>query len=95
VQTTLPNVKHQENAFSDFNVQGLLPNYLSRGGPCIEVADINKDGLQDFFMGGAKDRASQIFIQNINGTFTSKSESEIKKDSVSEEVAAAFFDAEN
>ena len=44
--------------------RALLPNYLSRQGPCIEVADINKDGLEDFFIGGAKDQPSQIFIQN-------------------------------
>ncbi|MEP6597389.1 MAG: VCBS repeat-containing protein, partial [Ginsengibacter sp.] len=95
LQTTLPGVQHHENAFSDFNVQRLLPNYLSRQGPCIEVADINKDGLEDFFMGGAKDQPSQIFIQNTNGTFTVKSEPEILKDAKSEDVAAAFFDADN
>jgi len=95
LQTTLPGVHHDENAFSDFNTQQLLPNYLSRQGPCIEVADINKDGLEDFFMGGAKDHASQIFIQNTNGTFTVKPEPEIMKDAKSEDVAAAFFDADN
>ncbi|HRI21654.1 MAG TPA: CRTAC1 family protein, partial [Panacibacter sp.] len=66
-QTTLPNVKHHEDAFNDFTVQTLLPNYLSREGPCIEAADVNKDGLEDFFMGGAKDQPSQLFIQNSNG----------------------------
>jgi hypothetical protein len=95
VQETLPGIGHHENPFSDFNVQGLLPNYLSREGPCIEVGDINKDGLQDFFMGVAKNKASQIFIQNTNGTFSLKREPEIWKDSASEDVAAAFFDAEN
>jgi enediyne biosynthesis protein E4 len=95
VQTALPNVRHHENAFSDFNVQSLLPNYLSREGPCIEVADINKDGLEDFFMGGAKNRPSQVYIQNSNGTFTAKHEPEILKDSASEDVAATFFDADN
>ena len=72
VQETLPGIRHHENTFSDFNVQGLLPNYLSREGPCIEVADINKDGLQDFFMSGAKNKPSRIFTQNTNGTFSSK-----------------------
>jgi len=72
-----------------------LPNYLSRQGPCLEVADINKDGLKDFFMGGAKDQASQIFIQNTNGTFTGKPEPALLKDAKSEDVAAAFFDADN
>ncbi len=94
LQTTLPGVQHHENAFNDFTVQGLLPNYLSRQGPCVEVADINNDGLDDFFMGGAKDHASQIFIQNRNGTFTAKAEPELLKDAKSEDVAAAFFDAD-
>lgn len=95
VQTTLQGVQHHENVFNDFNVQGLLPNYLSRQGPCMEVADINKDGLEDFFIGGAKDQASQIFIQNKNGTFTVKSEPALLKDAKSEDVAATFFDADN
>ena len=94
-QSTLPDVQHHENKFSDFTVQGLLPNYLSRQGPCIEVADINKDGLEDFFMGGAKDQPSQIFIQNANGTFTLKSEPGFLKDAAGEDVAAVFFDADN
>ena len=95
LQTTLPGVQHHENAFSDFTVQGLLPNYLSRQGPCIEVADINKDGLEDFFMGGAKGQPSQIFIQNNNGGFSKKPEPALVKDSLSEDVAAVFFDADN
>ena len=94
-QSTLSNVQHHENAFSDFTVQGLLPNYLSRQGPCIQVADVNKDGLEDFFIGGAKDQASQIFIQNINGTFSVKAEPSFLADAKSEDVAAVFFDADN
>ncbi|HEV8083274.1 MAG TPA: VCBS repeat-containing protein [Chitinophagaceae bacterium] len=94
-QTTMPAVQHHENNFSDFTVQTLMPNFLSRQGPCIEVADINKDGLEDFFMGGAKDQVSQIFIQNANGMFTAKVEPAIQNDSKSEDVAAAFFDADN
>ena len=94
-QTTLPNVQHHENAFNDFTVQALLPNYYSRQGPSIEVADVNKDGLEDFFIGGAKGKPSQIFIQNKNGTFNAKSEPALAKDSISEDVAAIFFDADN
>jgi enediyne biosynthesis protein E4 len=94
-QTMLPNVQHHENDFSDFNVQTLLPNYLSRQGPCIEVADVNNDGLEDFFISGAKNQPSQIFIQNKNGTFTNKSEPDLVKDAGSEDVAAVFFDADN
>jgi len=95
LQRPLPGVQHRENAFNDFTTQGLLPNYLSRQGPCIEVADINKDGLEDFFIGGAKGQASQIFVQNKNGTFSVKSEQVLIKDAGSEDVAAAFLDADN
>ena len=95
LQRSSPGVQHHENAFNDFTVQGLLPNYLSRQGPCIEVADINKDGLEDFFIGGAKGQPSRVFIQNNNGGFSDKPEPALVKDSISEDVAAAFFDADN
>lgn len=95
LQTGLPEIIHSENAFNDFTLQRLLPNYLSRQGPCIEVADINKDGLEDFFIGGAKDQASQIFLQNVNGTFTLKPQASLLNDAKSEDVAAIFFDADN
>ncbi len=95
MQATMPGVQHHENKFNDFNVQTLLPNYLSRQGPSIEVADVNKDGLEDFFIGGAKDQPSQIFIQNTNNTFTAKPEPSLSKDAASEDVSAVFFDADN
>ncbi|MEO6948602.1 MAG: VCBS repeat-containing protein [Ginsengibacter sp.] len=91
---TLNNMVHVENNFDDFTVQSLLPNYLSRQGPCMAVADVNKDGLEDIFFGGAKGQTSQIFIQNTNGSFTKKAEPTFLKDSESEDVAAEFFDAD-
>ncbi len=32
----------------------MIPKMLSTEGPKIAVADVNGDGLEDFFMGGAK-----------------------------------------
>jgi enediyne biosynthesis protein E4 len=95
VQTDLSAAAHTENDFNDFTVQTLLPNYLSRQGPCIAVADINKDGLEDFFMGGAKGQASKIFTQNKNGQFVLSAQSALPKEIAGETVAAAFFDADN
>jgi len=91
---TLNDMVHVENNFNDFTVQSLLPDYLSRQGPCIAVADVNKDGLDDIFFSGAKGQPSQIFIQNSNGTFTKKAEPAFVKDTASEDVAAEFFDAD-
>src|SRR2546422_323754 len=45
--------KHTIGTFVDYNVQPLLPYELSRQGPPIAVADVNGDGLDDGFIGGA------------------------------------------
>jgi len=42
-------MQHRENNFNDFNLQPLLTNFLSKTGPCMAAADVNKDGLQDIF----------------------------------------------
>jgi enediyne biosynthesis protein E4 len=95
IQTGLADIKHTENEFNDFTIQGLLPNYFSRQGPCIAIADINKDGLEDFFMGGAKGQASAIFTQTAKGQFVLSTQTALVKEIASEIVAAEFFDADN
>ena len=85
---------HKENDYNDFTRQSLLPNYLSRQGPCVAKADINNDGREDIFIGGAKGQPSQIFIQNAARAFVRRLQPAIEKDSASEDVAALFFDAD-
>src|SRR5205814_10488317 len=46
--------QHHENDFVDFNLQYLIPHEESTRGPKIAVCDINKDGLDDFYVCGAK-----------------------------------------
>ncbi len=93
--TTLDNIRHKENQFNDFTIQTLLPGYLSRQGPCIISADVNKDGLDDIFVGGAKQQPSCIYLQNKQGGFVKSNQPAIAADSLSEDIAAAFFDADN
>src|SRR4030095_6190147 len=93
-EKTIEKIKHKENPYNDFTQQTLLPNYFSRQGPCIEVADVNHDGLEDFFIGGAKGQPSRIFKQNKDGDFQEIKEPSLAKDSASEDVAAVFFDAD-
>ena len=50
----------KENEFNDFKVQALLPHFLSRFGPCLAKADVNGDGLEDLFVGGAKGYPGRI-----------------------------------
>ena len=92
---TLAAISHTENGFNDFTSQLLLINYLSRQGPCIQQADLNGDSLSDLFTGGAKGFPSKIFIQQPNGTFAESVQPALAADAGSEDVAAAFFDADN
>ena len=89
------NWKHVENNFNDFNTQYLIPHTESTRGPKIAVADVNKDGLDDFFVCGAYGQAGCLMIQNKEGKFNKSDTVIFNADINSEEVDAAFFDANN
>jgi enediyne biosynthesis protein E4 len=86
---------HKENVYDDFINQVLLPHKLSQNGPCITVGDINNDGLDDFFVGGAANQSSEIYYQKLNGQFYTKKQNAFIEDSKHEDVGAIFFDADN
>src|SRR5437762_1651915 len=91
-RTAIPFV-HRENDFVDFERERLMPKMLSTEGPVMAVADVNGDGLDDVFIGGARDQPSAILIQQQNGAFVRSNEKLLAQDSISEDVAATFFDA--
>ena len=56
------NYQHQQSSFVDFKISPLLPYQLSKVGPCISKADVNGDGLEDFFIGGSADHESIFYV---------------------------------
>ncbi len=84
--------QHSENNYIDFKREQLLPHKLSTEGPALSVADVNSDGLEDFYIGGAKGQLGKLFLQNKNGAFSGVS---IESDDEFEDVDALFFDADN
>ena len=84
---------HQENRYVDFEREPLIPKMLSTEGPTMAVADVNGDGLDDVFIGGARGQASAILIQRLDGSFARSNEGLLAQDSVSEDVGGVFFDA--
>lgn len=91
-ETKAPGFVHKENDFNDFSVQALMPNYLSRQGPCLAKADINGDGREDIFVGGAKGQPCKMYMQQADGSFSYKAEPVIERDSACETVKAEFID---
>ena len=85
--------KHKENDFVDFNVQYLIPHEESTRGPKIAVGDINNDGLDDFFVCGAKLQPGCLMTQTKDGKFIKTDENIFAKNDSSEQVDAVFFDA--
>jgi len=63
---------HQEYDFVDFNFQSLLPFKLSELGPGASAGDVNGDGLEDFFIGGAKFYSGTFYLQQASGKFIRK-----------------------
>jgi len=92
-KTNIVDVTHKENDFNDFGIQSLLPHYFSRQGPCMAKADVNGDGREDIFIGGAKGQQGRLLLQNNAGRFIISKQDVITADSLSEDVAAVFFDA--
>ncbi len=86
---------HKENEFIDFKAEVLLPYQLSKLGPALAKADVNGDGLEDVFIGGAIGQAGQLYLQTKNGNFVTSSTQPWITDSASEQVNALFFDADN
>jgi enediyne biosynthesis protein E4 len=84
---------HTENDFVDFKVQPLLPHMHSKNGPGVAVADVNGDGMEDFYVGGTTSQSGAMFLQQANRKFKKQSISQL--DSQSDDMGILFFDADN
>src|SRR5438094_9528714 len=85
---------HHENDFVDFDREPLIPKLLSTEGPFMAVADVNGDGLDDLFIGGARDQPGELLIQQPDGRFVSSDRSVFEQDRLSEDLGAVFFAAD-
>jgi hypothetical protein len=94
VETKRLKHEHTENKFNDYRIQPLLWRQLSHMGPKLAVGDVDKNGLDDFFIGGSAGSAGTLYVQNEDGSFKKNdSDQPWQNDKASEDMGAAFFDA--
>jgi hypothetical protein len=89
------NFTHQENDFNDFKRDQLIYHMMSTEGPRMCKGDVNGDGLEDVFIGGAKDQPGMLLTQQKNGTFIPVEKPLFEADKISEDTDCAMFDADN
>ncbi len=86
--------KHiEDTSFVDYYNERNVPVMLSREGPKAVPGDVNKDGWQDIFIGGAKGQAGQLYFQTKNG-FIKSNQKTFEADKEFEDIAVLFFDCD-
>ncbi|MDN5203160.1 VCBS repeat-containing protein [Fulvivirgaceae bacterium BMA10] len=86
--------QHKENKYDDYENEPLLPHKMSNFGPGLATGDVNGDGLDDFFIGGAAGYTGAIFKQKSNGQFEKIETPFLEEDKAAEDLGGAFFDAD-
>lgn len=86
-------ISHVENEFNDFDRDRLLYFMNSTFGPALAVADLNNDGLDDLYLGGAKGSSGKIYLQQSNFAFREVFAVD-ETDALADDTDAAFFDAD-
>ena len=88
------NIRHEELTYDDFERQPLLPNKYSQLGPGMAWGDIDGDGDNDLFVGGAAFSSGQLILNQGEGIFEVSKIDVFAKHSKSEDMAPLFFDAD-
>ena len=87
--------RHKENAFHEFDRETLIPHMVSTEGPALAIADINKDGKDDVYIGSSKWEKGAVFVQQGNGKFIKLPVPALDLDSNYENVSAVWTDVNN
>ena len=85
--------KHREDRYDDYKHEPLLPHKYSTLGPGTALGDINGDGLDDLYLGNAKNASAKLYTQTVSDGFV-EIEGPWKADRDKEDTGALFLDAD-
>ena len=85
---------HRENLSLDFDREPLVPYARSNEGPDLSIGDVNRDGLDDIFISGAKRQASALYIQQADGSLSATDSALFAEDALNEDTGHLFLDVD-
>lgn len=86
--------KHTENVYDEYKDQVLLPHMFTKSGPFIATGDVNGDGLEDFYVGGAANQPGKLYLQTADGKLAPKTISAFEADKAYEDMGTLLFDGD-
>jgi len=90
-----PEWRHEENVFNDFRRNPLLMQMKSTEGPAYCSADINNDGYDELYLGGAKNQPGSLWYPKKNGKLKAEEFEVFAIDQKSEDTSCTFVDVDN
>lgn len=84
---------HPAKNARDFDRQKLLIGELSTLGPCMIKGDLDGNGLDDVFIGGASGQSAAVYLQSKNKTFALAPNPAFEQDKACEDTDAVLLDA--
>ncbi len=91
--SALINFKHQQDDWTDFLINPLLPNQYSQLGPAIACGDLNGNGKDDFITGGSQNELAYIFFAEDSGGF--RKENFLSEEKKYNDMGILLFDIDN
>jgi len=89
-----PEWSHRENEFVDFDRDRLLFHMRSTEGPAACAGDVDGDGFDELYLGGAKNQPGSLWKAAGDGRWQQISAPVLAADSPSEDTGCVFFDAD-
>lgn len=86
--------KHVEDDFNDFEREVILPHRESRVGPALATGDVDGDGNEELYIGGAAGQPGALFKRGEKYQFVESSQAAFSADAPYEDNEALFFDAD-